>query len=213
MLPEPSGVLSSLDVDVDGDGVQDVVTTYAFDRSRQTSRIRVELSDGSAVDQVAPQDYTGPPELVGATDVNDDGTPELWINPNDGNTAHTLAILIFDDCAVVEVVDADQGWLRLRYEASGNSAIGLTVGIACTDVDGDGSVDIVETQHREHVPGFRPPIEESWRYIAHSFDGLRTRVRVEEDGASLNDRPENLDWSAGLNCDGLAYGSRSVGTS
>jgi hypothetical protein len=204
-----------LRIDLDGDGRRDrfieyQIGDYSDSAQSPTHWLRAELATGAKIDQRL--DSWMPGRMFGSSDLNDDGRPEIWFHVG-GFTAWQVGMAVFADCAprpVLEQFEADDRSLRwhemsLQYAASGQSSATVEqVGVECTDLDGDGIAEIVETQqHRPHPdPAFRGPDDRySWHYSAFRLEGARIIMVDGQGGSERKTRPDKLKWSGGLDCD------------
>ena len=204
--PGASTLKSSVRLDVDGDGRLDEFSLCSVgngnDFTWTPSHMRVRTASGHVIERLVGG-WSGA-KIIGTTDLNNDGRPEVWIFDG-GATAHHVALVVFNGGRPAEVLSNDGGLDEFLFVATGLFAQGLTVGVECTDWDKNGTVDIVERTSQERVTkGVESPVDisEGWSYVVHGFDGAQTWVVTKAEGQSLRTEPKP-DWDPGLNCDGV----------
>ena len=190
-----------IDVDLDGDQRPDRFTVW-IDRSTGVpadAHIRVATATGTVIDREALS-YAHTPVVVGATDVNDDGTLELWVGAPGWEAvwAATLA-----DCRLVALEAHDPASLSRRGidHSGGPEWFTMDVpsdatGVECVDVDGNGTRDVVE---------YSSSSRGSWNYLAWRIVGTRVEALMKRSGTDPAKRPANVTWRPGFRCDGLVY--------
>ena len=190
-------------VDLDADDLPDSVVADSGPPAAGISwrlMLLIELSSGRTIRHRASWDSAV--GLFGATDMNRDRRPEIWIDLG-GNTAFTAGLITFDqDHSVLEIEPGPESFGVFTYYGKGPN---LTLGLECTDLDGDGKAEIVETEQQAAITG--DPIYEDapehWRYLAYRFDGRSVALLREERGRSLETRPRPPHWSSAFGCLGL----------
>lgn len=212
---------SSVHADFDGNRRADLMTIYALASERTVDnvdepgtrtdpdpvvRVRVETDDGAVIDERLPWwgAYT---EIFVATDLNRDDKAEAWVDPRNGATAHSLGMVVFVDCRARQVkADDGHGPAEFLHAVTGNASTGVTVGIECSDIDADGTSEIVTTEHDEQSSW--------WSYAAYRLEGNAVRVTRKEEGRTLPS-PENvaLRWDGGLHCEQVAVPDDAVRSS
>ncbi len=104
-------------------------------------RIRIEADDGQTIDAPLQVDLATDPESgairpLGATDLDGDGTTELFSIVGDAPGAELVTIHARVGCALVPV---SVGGASLSFPIGSRPM--LVSGLACSDHDGDGAVD------------------------------------------------------------------------
>jgi hypothetical protein len=183
-------------LDFDGDGRNDRLTIFEEGPSFAVhcsweEKMRLDLATGRVIEELAP--FGDPLRPLGTTDLNRDGKPEVWLELGGGSAQLVGAITLGDSGRIVEV-----GWFT--YSAGWRA----DAGVECTDIDGDGSQEIVETLlGREDLSpdSYAGELDGSWFYRMHRVDGGAAEVIREERGDDPSDRPGNLSWARGFSCD------------
>ena len=175
-------------------------------RSRPV-HLRVETASGVVIDRVSKWwDDLAEIVGVGASDLNDDGKPEFWINDRAGATAHHVGLVVFDKCTPKEVIGPQNYVAGFQYAATGMSF--GSVGVECADVDDDGTVEIVEWETVDHRDVYPESARDgdAWSYVAYRLAGTRVRVVARRGGTDLDRRPSFLKWADGVVvCDGVEH--------
>lgn len=208
-LPHDAEKVSTVGADLDGDGDHDRFSVYAVpvamdggdsdgsaDRPFE-GRMRAELAAGPVLD-VRVEGWTENAEVVGPADVDGDGRDEVFVNPRDGATAHRLAVVGLEGCRLGSVqYAAGGGEARFLFTATGNSSAGVTIGVECADPDGDGRLDVVETEDDHSL--------RRWQWTAWRVDAHGATASGSGTGGTDEERPATLSFSAGLSCLGIRY--------
>jgi hypothetical protein len=207
----PTARRYGIDVDLDGDGRRDRFTVWIKRSSGVPgeSHMRVRTATGAVIDRETFT-YAHEPVVIGATDVNDDGTPEVWVGAKRWE-AVWAAMLI--DCEL-HTLDATEReltpkeieqrgggnggwrpeWFTVRFPASDG-----VFGTECVDIDGDGTREIVEYERSKARPA-------SFTYLVRHIEGTRAVV-VDRKHPLDHERPRAVSWESGFRCDGLSYPS------
>ena len=213
-MPSNARDVTTASGDLDGDGLTDRFATYHVPTGEQEEvldepgmyvdefepwRMRVELATGAVSDEVLTS-WDHAAEVVGAVDVNGDKRAEVWINPRDGFTGHSLGLVLFDGCQLKQVSDQDGRRARFTDHITGAESCCASVGVECADADGDGRTEVVETRTEGgHDPRNGENVPRSWSYSAYRLEGDSV-LRV--GGADkLPEQPDlPLTFDDGLNC-------------
>lgn len=131
-----TGTTASVSLDDTTDGV---LRVHRNDAERW--RIRIEADGGESVEaplqvDLATDPDTGAIRPLGATDLDGDGTTELFTVVGDAPGAELVTMHVRVDCALAPVT---VGGGSLSFPVGARPM--LTSGLACTDLDGDGGID------------------------------------------------------------------------
>jgi hypothetical protein len=137
-IPDGGDAGTTVSVSLD-DTTEGVLRVHRNEAGRW--RIRIEAEDGESVEAPLQVDLATDPEAgaigpLGATDLDGDGVTELFTVVGDAPGAELVTIHVWVDCALAPVT---VGGGSLSFPVGARPM--LTSGIACTDHDGDGSVD------------------------------------------------------------------------
>lgn len=125
-VPMPAEVedRSEAGADVDGDGREDLVSTFRSDGEWQ---LHVAPAAGGGASLVV-ESFGGSVAVVGGSDVDGDGTDEVWSRIGSGASAVILAITDFEACQLAWVT-TDTG---ARAELPVGGSVGTASGISCS---------------------------------------------------------------------------------
>lgn len=209
-LPSDAENVSVAAADLDGDGLDDRFVVYSVPAASQDAdpgppqgrhpegRMRAELAAGPVLDVVV-EEWTHFSQVVGSADVDGDNRDEVFVDPRDGATAHRLAVVALEGCRLASLEYAGGGGeARFAYAVTGNASAGVTVGVECADPQGDGTLDIVETEDDRSL--------RRWHWTAWRIDAHGAVASGSGTGEASDDRPAALAFRAGLTCLGLRYG-------
>jgi hypothetical protein len=202
----------AVNVDADNDGREDVfsvcVEMPALGKGAFGGTFyRVTTAAGDVHDD-QPMRYTiSTAALIGPTDVDRDGGPEVW-REESHNDWSGLILVAFRDGRPYEVTDVDESdeAATLGFESHPHAEAHPTrQGVECVDLDGDGSLDIVTDAMG--TPGrMRFEVDPSgWSYSAYHFDGERVQEFVTDSGSGPARPPAALRFPDGFDCDGVTF--------
>jgi hypothetical protein len=161
----PTGAASREVRDLDGDGQADTVfVTAGADGGKQFGVVTAGglLSTWTAADASGAD-----PSVLGVVDADQDGHPEIWVNPG-----RHVVLLTFTDCALQPFRNAqNQPYeFSIGFEDTGT-------GVGCIDVDHDGRRDLVGLEGGEAKDG-----KVAWTRTIVELDGTRARNGATDSG-------------------------------
>jgi hypothetical protein len=161
----PTGAANRKVGDLDGDGKPDTVfVTAGEDGGKQFGVITA----GGLLSTWTSDDASGaPPAVLGVADANEDGRPELWVNPG-----RHVVLLTFTDCALQPYRNAqNQPYeFSIGFEDAGT-------GVGCIDVDHDGTRDLVGLKAGEAKDG-----KVAWTRTVVTLHGTQARNGATDSG-------------------------------
>jgi hypothetical protein len=161
----PAGAASRKVGDLDGDAKADTVfVTAGEDGGKQFGVVTA----GGLLSTWTADDASGvEPSVLGVVDSNQDGRPEIWVNPG-----RHVVLLGFTDCALQPYRNAeDQPYeFSIGFEDTGT-------GVGCVDVDHDGRRDLVGLKGGEAKDG-----KVAWTRTIVKLDGTQARNGATDGG-------------------------------
>jgi hypothetical protein len=161
----PAGVASRVMGDVDGDGQPD--TLYVFVGESGVRHFGLVTATGYRSEWTTPNASPVAPSVLGVVDANQDGHPEVFVNPG-----RLVDLLTFADCRLQPYLN-QQGH---PYEFSiGFGAVGT--GVGCVDADGDGRRDLVGLDEHDQGNG-----KVAWTRTIVTLHGTQARNGAKDSG-------------------------------
>lgn len=150
-VPVGSVVFAGVPGDYDGDGLEDVLTTY-LDDSGSVWHMRVVFGGGGGVDDVIVDvDPVAPARPIGGFDVDGDGAEEVFITVGAG--ASTVLVGLYDvgDCFATRVTLEGQPAVFPI-----GASVGAVSGLSCPEVDFIEEDSASYVAEDEYEAGFAP---------------------------------------------------------
>jgi hypothetical protein len=161
----PAGVASRVMGDVDGDGKPD--TIYVGVGEDGLRRFGLVTAKGGRSEWCTPNASPVDPSVYGVVDADEDGRPEVFVNPG-----RLVNVLVFADGALRPYLNKE----GRPYELSiGFGAVGT--GVGCIDADGDGRRDLVGLDEKEAAAGKVP-----WTRTIITLQGTQARNGAKSSG-------------------------------
>lgn len=189
-IPASAEEITEVSADVDGDGHDDVLRTYR-DGDEWTLQAEVAATGGS---QLSIESFGGAVGVVGGSDIDGDGTDEVWARVGSGASAVIMAVADFEDCTLAWVTRADGA----RAEMPVGGSVGTTSGVEC-DASIDPEADL--TTYTAVLVGEGPDYEVT--AVEHTLDGS-TLVEGASDDAVVSALESEFDRYTSFSCADLS---------
>lgn len=136
LVPGVAVDVAAVTGDVDGDGSDDVLTSYRVPGDPPTWRLRVELAAGGSVDVAMEGDVLAAHRVLGVSDLDGDGTSEVFAQVGQGAYTVLIGMWSLVGCDLETVM---LGAVPAVFPAG--ASVANVVGLSCPP--GDGLVETV----------------------------------------------------------------------